>query len=55
MPHHVGELLAAGETVAGVIIAPRRLPLQEAIDELEVIVVCSAAEDWENTVRFVPL
>lgn len=55
MPRHVGELLAAGEKVAGVVIVPRRLPMQEAIDELEIIVVCSMAEEWADTVRFIPL
>jgi hypothetical protein len=55
MPGHAGDLLAAGQPLAGVIIVPRRLSLQQAIDELEIIVACSETAEWAGLVRYLPL
>src|SRR2546425_4626712 len=48
MPGHVADRIATGERMLGVIIVPRRLPISQVIDELEVIVMCSYENEWEN-------
>src|SRR5918912_861949 len=55
MPNYAADRMAAGETVAGLIVVSRRLPISRVIDELEVIVSCSEAEEWENIIRHLPL
>jgi len=55
MPGHAGARLAAGLRVAGVIVVPRQLPVGRVIDDLEVIVSCTEAAEWENLVRHLPL
>ena len=55
MPDHAAERLAGGERVAGVLIIPRRLSITEVIDELEIVVECSEADDWEGVIKYLPL
>jgi len=55
MPRHVTDRITAGERVAGVFIVPRRLPLSQVLDDLEVMVACSEHHEWEDLVRFLPL
>lgn len=55
MPGHAADLMNAGETIAGVIVISRRIPIRQAIEELEVIVSCSEADEWENIIRHLPL
>jgi Domain of unknown function (DUF5615) len=55
MPDHAAERLASGERIAGVLIIPRRLRIAEVIDELEIIVECSEADDWEGVIKHLPL
>jgi hypothetical protein len=55
MPAHAAARLAAGEDIAGVIIVSRQMPIGSAIDELEIVVSCSEAEEWHNLVRHIPL
>jgi predicted nuclease of predicted toxin-antitoxin system len=55
MSDHAAERIAAGEKLAGVIIVPRKMPVGQAIDELEIIVVCSLEDEWNDAVRFLPL
>jgi len=49
------KLLDRGEPMAGLIIVPMSLPTGSAIDDLEVIVDCSDASEWANTITFLPL
>jgi predicted nuclease of predicted toxin-antitoxin system len=51
MPDHAAERLASGEQL----IIPRRLRTSEVIAELEVIVECSEADDWEGVIKYLPL
>ena len=39
----------------GVIIVPQWVPTGRVIEDLLMVVECSAASDWENQVRFLPL
>lgn len=55
MPGHAADRIATGERMPGVIIVPRRLPISQVIDELEVIVMCSYENEWENIIRYLPL
>ncbi|MBX3278840.1 MAG: DUF5615 family PIN-like protein [Acidobacteria bacterium] len=50
MPQHVADLLNAGQAIAGVIVVPRQLRIRQAIDELELIVLCSEENEWANNV-----
>lgn len=55
MPAHATKRLAAGDHIAGVIVVSRRIPISTAIDELEIAVMCSGPEEWQNLVRHIPL
>ena len=55
MPVHAGNRLAAGETIAGLIVVSRRLSIRRVINDQEMIVSCSYANEWENIVRHLPL
>jgi hypothetical protein len=51
MPDHAAERLADGQHIGGVLIVPRRLRIIEVIDDLEIIVECSEAADWEDVIK----
>jgi hypothetical protein len=55
MPDHAADRLASGERIAGVVIVPGRLRITEVIDDLEIIVECSEAGDWEGVIKYLPL
>ncbi|MFN0088534.1 MAG: DUF5615 family PIN-like protein [Blastocatellia bacterium] len=55
MPDQVAERIAAGEKVSGVLLVSRKLPVGQVIDDLEIIVLCSQENDWENVIRRLPL
>jgi predicted nuclease of predicted toxin-antitoxin system len=55
MPDHVANRIAAGGRVAGVIIVPQQLHIRRAIDDLEIIIMCSIESDWINPIHRLPL
>ncbi len=55
MPYHAADRMAKSERFAGMIIVSRRLPVSQAIDDLEIIVSCSDLEEWENIIKYLPL
>lgn len=55
MPYHATARIARGESVAGVIIVSRRLPVSQVINDLEIIVSCSDMDEWENVLKHLPL
>jgi hypothetical protein len=55
MPDHAYARLRAGQRVSGVCVIPQAVPIGQAIEELMLLIECSAAEDWENQVRYLPL
>jgi hypothetical protein len=55
MPNHAADRIARDESIAGVIIVSRRLPISQVIDDLEMIATCSEANEWENIIRYLPL
>ena len=55
MPQHVASVIASGHDVAGVFVVPRNLSFEQAINELELIVMCSSESEWINSYRILPL
>ena len=55
MPRHVADLINSGEKISGVIIVPRQMSIGQAIDELEIMILCSEPPEWENIVKQLPL
>jgi hypothetical protein len=55
MPRHFVTLFERGETLSGVFVVPRRMPIGRAIDELEIMITCSEQEDWKNLIKILPL
>jgi len=45
----------SGQTTAGVVIVKKELPLARAIEDLVLLLECSAESDLENQVVFIPL
>ena len=54
MPKHVADLMALGGNIAGVFVVPRSLPLGQAIEDLELMITCSANDEWVNIIRYLP-
>lgn len=54
MPRHFGEFIAT-ETSPGVLIVPQRLSISVAVDDLVLIWSTMDADEWQNTIRFLPL
>jgi hypothetical protein len=55
MPAHATNLVEEGRNIAGLIVAPRSLPLHHVIEDLELIVACSENDEWINVIRYLPL
>jgi hypothetical protein len=55
IPGHFVLLLEKGSALAGVFVVPRRLPIGQAIDELEIMIACSKPEEWQNIIKILPL
>ena len=55
IPVHMYEMLAAGKSVAGVLIVGDALPIGPVIDDIVVIIEYSTIEDWRNQIQRLPL
>ncbi|MDQ2809307.1 MAG: DUF5615 family PIN-like protein [Chloroflexota bacterium] len=55
MPSHAYTRVAAGQRMPGVIGIPKTLPFGDIITQLLLIAGASRAEEWNNTVRYLPL
>lgn len=55
MPDHATDLISNEEKIAGVVIVSRKLPIGQVIADLEIIVMCSFENEWENVIRHLPL
>jgi hypothetical protein len=49
------ERIRAGSSVPGVIAFAQSMPVGAAIEDLVLVIECSAPEDWSNQVRYLPL
>jgi hypothetical protein len=54
MPRHFSAFIAT-TTSPGVLIIPQRLPVATAVEDLLLIWSTMDAEEWRNTIRFLPL
>ena len=54
MPRHFAAFIAT-TTSPGVLIIPQRLPIATAVEDLLLIWSTMDAEEWRNTIRFLPL
>jgi predicted nuclease of predicted toxin-antitoxin system len=55
MTRHAYARVAAGEPMAGVIVAAQALPIGAIIEDLVMIVECTETDDWHGQVIFLPL
>ena len=55
MPRYASERVVAGYSMPGIFVIPRRLPISQVIDDLEIMVVCSEENEWQNIIKFLPL
>lgn len=55
IPHYVYQRIAAGHTVAGVIIASDSLAINTVIENILLIVECSSPDEWLNQLQRLPL
>jgi hypothetical protein len=55
MPVHGARRLKEGKRVFGVFVVPRRLAIVDVINDLEMVVMCSDENEWENVIRYLPL
>lgn len=55
MPSHAGDLMKEGSNIAGLFVVPRSLPLQQVLEDLELLVTCSENGEWVNVIRYLPL
>jgi hypothetical protein len=49
------ERIEAGLTAPGVFITPQTLPVATAIEDLLLVIECSAPEEWHGQVHYLPL
>ena len=54
MPRHFGEFITT-ETSPGVLIVPQRLSIAVAVADIVLIGSSMDAEEWVNTIRYLPL
>jgi predicted nuclease of predicted toxin-antitoxin system len=54
MPTHAAALMGEGQNIAGLIVVPRSLPLQQVIEDLELMITCSENDEWANVIRYLP-
>ena len=54
MPAHAAEVMRAGESIAGLFVVPRGLPLQRVLEDLELMITCRENDEWVNVIRYLP-
>lgn len=54
MPTHAADLMGEGENIAGLFVVPRRIPLHQVIEDLELMITCSENDEWVNVIRYLP-
>jgi predicted nuclease of predicted toxin-antitoxin system len=55
MTDFANQLLRDGEEMAGVIVVPELLPIRTAINDLAILVLCSAENEINGLIRYLPL
>jgi Domain of unknown function (DUF5615) len=55
VPTYAYERVMAGLPMPGVFIADTYVPVQQAIEDIVLLVECSQEHEWEGQVRYLPL
>lgn len=55
IPYYAYARMAAGQSIAGVIVASDSLSIRTVIEDILLIVACSTELDWHNQVQRLPL
>jgi predicted nuclease of predicted toxin-antitoxin system len=55
MPDFAYNRLVAGELMTGLLVVNDRMQIRQAIDELLLLVECSAQVEWKGVVLYLPL
>ena len=55
VPKYAYERIAIGLPMPGVFVGDTNLPVQQAINDLLLLVECSEEHEWEGQVRYLPL
>jgi len=55
MPKFAQERIRNGKRFPGLIVVSDQMPIGEAIRDLIIIMECSAEEEWENRIEYLPL
>lgn len=55
IPSYAYQRLAAGQTIAGIIVVSDSLAINTVIDDVLLIVECSSAAEWINQLQRLPL
>jgi len=54
MPGHAAELMDNGETIAGLFVVPRSMPIYHVLEDLQLMITCSENGEWVNVIRYLP-
>ncbi|MBX3244118.1 MAG: DUF5615 family PIN-like protein [Acidobacteria bacterium] len=55
MKEHASSRLRTGKPMPGLFLVPDTVPIGNAIDEIVLIAECTAPDDWNNRIEFLPL
>lgn len=54
MPVHAAQLMSKGETIAGLFVVPRSMPMHQVLEDLQLMITCSENDEWVNVIRYLP-
>lgn len=54
MESHAAARIRAGRPMAGLFLIQQGLPIGRAVEELEMIVLCSRDDEWNNRIEHLP-
>jgi len=54
-PAFAYQKMSKGENIFGVVWIPADMPIGNAVDELEIVIICSEENEYENRVEYLPL
>ncbi len=55
MTDAANQRFANNQSISGLIIVPQNMPIGEAINDLEIIIVCDTEDELQNRIRFLPI
>lgn len=54
-PRYIREKIEKGEKIAGVIIVSNKCSIGQAIDEIQIALICNTESEWQNNITRIPL